>query len=115
MMPDPRAITWPVIPTIPSAVASGQLITANFQNSMRAAVQDLWTNLQALNQATGGGTGGGVPPERQIIAGPGLSGGGTLAANVTLSAHVQTVFGRSGDVVLTAADITGTGWIASND
>src|SRR5215471_6955393 len=97
MMPDPRAITWPVQPTIPGAVASGQLITANFQNSMRQAVQDLWTNLQALNQEVGGGgTGGGVPPERQIIAGVGLSGGGTLASNVTLSANVQMVFGRTG-------------------
>src|SRR6516164_422352 len=48
-----------------------------------------------------------VPTSTQVIAGVGLSGGGALTGNVTLTANVQSVFGRTGAVVLTAADITG--------
>jgi len=51
---------------------------------------------------------GAVPLARQIItpAGSGLSGGAALSADVTLTAAVQSVFGRTGAVVLTQADIT---------
>jgi hypothetical protein len=49
---------------------------------------------------------GAVPTARQVIAGAGLSGGGPLSADVTLTALVQSVFGRTGTVTLTPADIT---------
>src|SRR5262245_26777000 len=108
--PDARAIVWPVIPVIPALVSSGQLITANWGNSLRQGIADLWTNLQALNLAAGGG---GVPTTRQVIAGAGLSGGGALSADVTLTANVTSVFGRTGAVVLTAADLAAAGGVPS--
>lgn len=46
--------------------------------------------------ATGGG-GGGVPSSRQIIAGVGLNGGGTLASNVTLNANLSSNIPLAGD------------------
>jgi hypothetical protein len=54
---------------------------------------------------------GGVPSTRRVIAGAGMSGGGPLSAEVTLTANVQTVFGRTGAVVLTTADITAAGGV----
>jgi len=52
---------------------------------------------------------GGVPSTRQVLAGSGMTGGGALTADVTLSANVTSVFGRTGAVVLTTGDITGAG------
>ena len=52
-----------------------------------------------------------VPNTRQVIAGAGLTGGGALTADVTLTASVVSVFGRTGAVVLTAADVTGVGGV----
>jgi len=49
---------------------------------------------------------GAVPTARQVIAGSGLSGGGPLTFDVTLNALVVSVFGRTGLVTLTPADIT---------
>lgn len=54
---------------------------------------------------------GAVATTRQIIAGAGLIGGGALSADVTLSAQVTSVFGRTGAVVLTGADISGVGGV----
>jgi len=54
---------------------------------------------------------GGVPATRRVIAGAGMSGGGALTADVTLNANVTSVFGRTGDVVLGAGDITGAGGV----
>lgn len=54
---------------------------------------------------------GGVLNTRQVLAGAGMSGGGPLSADVTLTALVQSVFGRTGAVVLTAADVTGVGGV----
>lgn len=45
-----------------------------------------------------------VPTSRQIIAGAGLSGGGALTGNVTLTANVQSVFGRTGAITAQAGD-----------
>jgi hypothetical protein len=50
---------------------------------------------------------GAVPIIRQVIAGPGLSGGGALNNDVTLNAAVISVFGRTGAVTLTPADLSG--------
>ena len=50
---------------------------------------------------------GGVPATRQVLAGTGMGGGGSLAADVTLTANVLTVQGRTGNVVLTLADVGG--------
>lgn len=47
-----------------------------------------------------------VPTSRQIIAGAGLSGGGALTGNVTLTANVQSVFGRTGAITAQAGDYT---------
>src|SRR5262245_23805430 len=52
-----------------------------------------------------------VPTSRQVIAGAGMSGGGALTADVTLNALVTSVFGRTGAVTLTTADITGAGGV----
>lgn len=52
-------------------------------------------------------SGGGVPATRQVLAGAGMTGGGNLGADITLTAAVISVFGRTGAVVLTAPDITG--------
>jgi hypothetical protein len=49
---------------------------------------------------------GAVPVARHVNAGSGMTGGGPLSADVTLSASVTSVFSRVGDVVLTPADIT---------
>ena len=55
---------------------------------------------------------GAVPSTRQILAGSGMTGGGSLGAgDVTLSAAVTSVFSRIGAVVLTPADITGAGGV----
>src|SRR5262252_925773 len=54
---------------------------------------------------------GAVPATRQVIAGAGMSGGGDLSADRTLTANVQTVFGRTGNVALTAADISAGGGV----
>jgi hypothetical protein len=50
---------------------------------------------------------GAVPTTRQVLPGSGMTGGGALTADVTLSAQVSSVFGRIGAVVLTSADISG--------
>ena len=59
---------------------------------------------------------GAVPIARQIItpAGSGLSGGGPLSADVTLLAAVKSVFGRTGDVLLTNPDIVAAGGVPAN-
>jgi hypothetical protein len=55
--------------------------------------------------------GGGVPATRQVLAGAGLTGGGNLGSDVTLTASVVSVFGRTGSVTLTAGDVTGVGGV----
>jgi hypothetical protein len=54
---------------------------------------------------------GAVPNTVQVVAGTGMSGGGALTGNVTLNALVTSVFGRTGAVVLTAADISAGGGV----
>jgi hypothetical protein len=49
---------------------------------------------------------GAVPTTRQVIAGAGMTGGGALSADVTLTAKVLSVFGRSGAIVGAAGDYT---------
>jgi hypothetical protein len=56
---------------------------------------------------------GAVPVTRQVLAGAGMSGGGDLSLDRTLSANVVTVFGRIGNVVLTTNDITLAGGVAA--
>jgi hypothetical protein len=50
---------------------------------------------------------------RNVFAGAGMSGGGPLSADVTLNALVTSVFGRTGAVVLTPADVSGAGGVPS--
>lgn len=54
---------------------------------------------------------GAVPTSVQVIAGPGLSGGGALTGNVTLSAAVLSFNTRIGAITLSPADITGAGGV----
>jgi hypothetical protein len=54
---------------------------------------------------------GAVPTARKVNTGPGLSGGGPLSADLTLTAAVTTVFTRTGDVTLTGPDITNAGGV----
>jgi hypothetical protein len=49
---------------------------------------------------------GAVPIARQVIAGPGLTGGGPLSGDVTLTAAVQSFNTRTGLISLTPADVT---------
>ena len=57
---------------------------------------------------------GAVPTTRQVIAGAGLTGGGALSADVTLSAAVTSVFGRTGAIVLTTPDLTGASGVVTS-
>ena len=50
---------------------------------------------------------GAVPATVQVIAGSGLSGGGSLTGNVTLTAQMLSFNTRVGAITLTPADITG--------
>jgi hypothetical protein len=68
-------------------------------------------NLTGVVRVNGQPLGGGVPVSRQVIAGAGLAGGGPLSADVTLTANVLTVFGRTGNVVLGGPDISGAGGV----
>lgn len=52
-----------------------------------------------------------VPSARRIITGQGLKGGGALTTDLTLTADMISVFGRTGIVQLTAADITQAGGV----
>jgi hypothetical protein len=57
---------------------------------------------------------GAVPTSRQVIAGTGMTGGGALTGDVTLNANVTSVFGRTGAVVLTSADLTGANGVVTS-
>ena len=105
---DARAVPpFPVTPVFPAPVTPGQVVSsATYGNVVRQALIDLWTDVQHVGTHASE-----VPATRQIIAGAGLAGGGTLAADVTLTANVRTVFGRTGDVVLTGADIAAGGGV----
>lgn len=76
--------------------ANGQILTAD--SAQATGIKWATVNTASL---------GAVPTSRQIIAGAGMTGGGDLSADRTLTANVQTVFGRTGNVVLTSADIAG--------
>lgn len=45
---DVKAITWPVIPTIPATVKTGDKITSVYTNQQHQCFADLWTDLQAV-------------------------------------------------------------------
>lgn len=100
--------------------AKGDLIVNN--GSVLARVP-LGTNAQVLTAdstlplgvkwATPTASGSFVPTTRQVIAGAGMTGGGALSADVTLNANVTSVFGRTGAVVITSAEIAAvqTPWL----
>jgi hypothetical protein len=146
-----KSIALPVTPTIPEAVSYGQKILPAWGNSVAQAIDDLWTNEQAMAAAAisdptsargdllvrgpgalqrlavgsdgqilvadaaaalgarwgdGAAIPGVVPATRKVIAGAGLGGGGALAADVTLTANVQTVYGRVGAITAQPGDYT---------
>ena len=154
-VPQLKSANMPATPTVPPAVATGDIITSIHENAVSSAINDLWVNEQWLaanalidpTTATGqilvrgpGGvvglpvgtdgqiltfdpaqqnamkwaTNNAAPVTRQIIAGAGMTGGGNLSADVTLNAKVTSVCGRVGDVVLTAADISGAGGVPAS-
>ena len=105
-MADPTTTKGDLIVRGPST--TGRLpVGANGQVIVADSAQASGMSWRALSPADAGA----VPVSRQVIAGAGLGGGGPLTADVTLTANVRTVMGRTGDVVLTAADITGAGGV----
>jgi len=65
-------------PAIPPVVHTNDLITADHENSVSLAISDLWSNDQWLSSNS-------IPATRRVNAGTGLSGGGPMSADVTLS------------------------------
>jgi len=85
--------------------SNGQMLVAN----SAAALGVNWATVTAA-------TVGAAPTSRLITtaAGSGLSGGGDLSADRSLAADVKTVFGRTGAVVLTTADVTGVNGVVTS-
>ena len=152
-----RSVNLPVTPAIPPAVQVGDTITSSHENSVRQALADLWTDLQALNAGSlsdptttkgdllvrgaaalarlavasdgnvlladaaspqgvkwgllNASSVGAVPPTRKVTAGQGMTGGGDLSADRVFNADVISVFGRTGMVVMTPADIVAGGGV----
>jgi hypothetical protein len=131
MSDGPGLLALPVTPVFPAIVHTGETIrSTTYGNVVRQALIDLWTDVQAIEAAGGkvqsvfGRAGvvtaqtgdytaaqitGAVAGTRKVSAGAGMSGGGTLAADITLNANVISVFGRTGAVVLTQADMSAVG------
>jgi hypothetical protein len=84
-------MAWPVTPSIPAPVHYGDLIGSAWTNNLRQSVADVWTNVQSIT-ANGAPV---VPASRQIIAGAGLSGGGDLSADRTLTVLADSVVERA--------------------
>lgn len=96
----PRQIKGTVDPSAGAGVPAAE--GSIFQRQVVGA-GTLWVKTGSLDTAwtlvnTGGG---GVPPTRAIIAGDGLTGGGTLAADVTLDVGANA----DGSIVVNADDI----------
>ncbi len=91
-----------VISRLPVGI-DGQVLAADHAQTLGMK----WINFNAS-------TIGAVPTTTKIIPGAGISGGGALTGDVTLSANVLSVFGRTGAVVLTNADITGAGGVPTS-
>jgi hypothetical protein len=87
-------------------------IPVNISQEPKTAGPNTWTGTQDFTGATVTGISGGVPTSRQVIAGTGLTGGGDLTANRTLTVSYGTTAGTAaqGD----DSRITGAAQKASN-
>jgi len=101
--------SYPVTPVIPPAVATNDVITAAHENQVTQALSDLWTDLQSINAASIGA----VPSTRQVIAGSGLSGGGALSADVTLTLALTSALINTAGGVITTGSYPNPAWITS--
>jgi hypothetical protein len=106
----PKA-SLPATPPIPPTVNTGDIISSQHENTTTTALQNLWTNEQWIATQLNAASIGAVPSTRQVLAGAGMSGGGALSADVTLSALVTSVMGRQGAVVLQGSDVSGAGGV----
>jgi hypothetical protein len=106
-----------------AAGAAGQVLTADPAQSLKLkwaapAVASVFGRTGVVVAAAGDYTvaqiTNAVPDARKVIAGAGMTGGGTLVADVTLNANVTSVFGRTGAVVLTPADLAGAGGVPTS-
>ena len=91
-------------------LTGGGALTGNVQ--LNAAVVSVFGRTGAVILTNSDITGaGGVSNSTQIVAGPGLTGGGQLTGNVQLNANVISVFGRTGAVTMTPTDIVNAGGV----
>ena len=119
--PDLKAASLPVTPPIPPDVASGDVITANHENTVSTAINDLWINDQwiAANMLSNPTTAKGdliVNDGTALVRVPVGANSQVLVADSTqpMGVHwaaqapggVGTVFGRSGAVVAVSGDYT---------
>jgi hypothetical protein len=96
-----------------AGLAGGGPLSADL--TLTANVQSVFSRTGAVVLAPGDVAGvGGVLNTRKVSAGTGLTGGGSLAADITLSAAVTTVLGRIGDVALQATDISTAGGVLTS-
>jgi hypothetical protein len=122
--PDLKSGSLPQTPPIPPTVATGDVITSGHENTVSTAINDLWINEQwlAANTITDPTTATGdivVRGPSGIAALPAGANGTVLVADSTQTnglkwvsssvvAPVTSVFGRTGAVVLTSADLAST-------
>jgi len=115
----PLGVKWATSPAVPTStqviagagLAGGGALTGNVTLT-NAGVLSFNTRTGAITLSAADITGAtGVINTRSVLAGAGMSGGGQLTADVTLNALVTSVFGRTGAVVLTAADVSAGGGV----
>lgn len=113
-------VKWALSPSVPTStqviagagLSGGGPLTGNVTLAANVLTVFGRTGNVVLTAADLSGAGG-VPNTRQVLAGAGMSGGGPLTADVTLNALVTSVFGRTGAITLTAADIAAGGGVPS--
>jgi hypothetical protein len=102
-------MAWPVTPTVPPAVHYGDVISSSWTNSLRQSTADIWTNVQSISASSLNA----VPITRQVIAGAGLTGGGDLSADRTLTLALTSALISAAGGVVTSGSYANPAWITS--